>query len=59
MKKYEMNKIYYSFQIKYAHRESNPSLILGREAFYHYTICALICIKLFFVFLFTEYSYRI
>ena len=27
----------------YAHRESNPSLILGREAFYHYTMCASLC----------------
>ena len=31
----------------YAHRESNPSLILGREAFYHYTMCASLCIFYF------------
>ena len=38
----EMNIFFIFISIRlYAHRESNPSLVLGREAFYHYTICAL------------------
>ena len=40
------------YMIKYAHRGLNPSLILGREAFYHYTMCARLLFSYFISFLF-------
>ena len=40
----EWNHVKWVFYMRkyliYAHRESNPSLVLGREAFYLYTMCA-------------------